>query len=105
MIDQIKIGDKSSYDDFSASFSNRKIGKPKKKVIKETIPFSNITYDFSAINGELYWEERELEYTFEITADTPEELEELKNRQQFKKKVKDVVEYNTLQKTNKLLKK
>lgn len=78
MIDQLIIGDKASYDDFDASVAERKNTKPKKKVIKETVPFSNITYDFSAINGEVYWEERELEYVFEIIADSPEELEEKK---------------------------
>lgn len=78
MFDQIIIGDKGSYTDFSASLAERHIGKPKKKSIKETVPFSNITYDFSKIDGEQYWEERELEYVFEITADTPEELEDLK---------------------------
>ena len=80
MIDQVIIGDKASYDDFSASMASRKIKQPKKKVIKETVPFSNKTYDFSNINGEIYWEERELEYIFEIMADDPEELEELKSK-------------------------
>lgn len=75
MIDQIKIGNKSSFTDFEASVCQRKIGKPKKKSIRETVPFSNIVYDFSAINGEVYWEERDLEYVFEITADTPKQLE------------------------------
>ena len=78
MLDQLRIGDKYSYDDFFASVAERKIGKPKKKIIKETVPHSNITYDFSKINGEIYWEERELEYILELEADTPEELEELK---------------------------
>lgn len=78
MLDQLRIGDKYSYDDFLASVAERKIGKPKKKIIKETVPHSNITYDFSKINGEIYWEERELEYILELEADTPEELEELK---------------------------
>ena len=76
MIDQIKIGNKYSYDDFDASVRERKINKPAKKSIKETVPFSNSTYDFSAINGEIYWEESVLEYVLEITALTPEELEE-----------------------------
>ena len=79
MIDQIIIGDKSSFDDFGASVAQRKIKMPKKKSIKETVPFSNRTYDFSAINGEVYWEERELEYVFEIMADTPEHLEYFKS--------------------------
>lgn len=78
MIDQLMIGDKASFDDFSASVAARVIGTPPKKTIKETVPFSNTTYDFSKINGELYWEERPLEYIFELTAHTPEELEELK---------------------------
>lgn len=78
MIDQLMIGDKASFDDFSASVAARVIGTPPKKTIKETVPFSNTTYDFSKINGELYWEERVLEYIFELTAHTPEELEELK---------------------------
>lgn len=78
MFDQLRIGDKYSYDDFLASVAERKIGKPKKKEIKETVPYSNKTYDFSAINGEIYWEERELEYILELDAETPEELEERK---------------------------
>lgn len=75
MFDQIKIGLKSSQDDFFASVASRSNTPPKKKSIKETVPFSNITHDFSGINGEIYWEERELEYTFEIIACSPEELE------------------------------
>lgn len=78
MIDQLIIGDKASYDDFSASMASRKIGNPKKKSITATVPYSNVTYDFSKINGELYWEQRPLEYVFEIIASTPEKLEELK---------------------------
>lgn len=78
MIDQLIIGDKASFDDFRASLATRTIGMPTKKSIKETVPFSNVTYDFSKINGELYWDERELEYVFEITASTPEKLEERK---------------------------
>lgn len=78
MIDQLIIGDKSSYDDYGASMSGRKISPPKKKSIKETVPFSNVTYDFTKINGEIYWEDRNLEYTFEMIADTPEKLEEMR---------------------------
>ena len=78
MIDQLIVGSTKSYDDFEASVKERKISQPKKKIIKETVPFSNITYDFSGIDGEVYWEERKLEYIFEILADSPEELEEKK---------------------------
>lgn len=78
LFDQLIIGDKASYDDFEASLVKSHRKPPKKKSIKESIPLSNVTYDFSAIDGEIYWEERELEYIFEIVADTPEDLEELK---------------------------
>ena len=74
-IDQLRIGNKYSFDDFGASVKERAISAPPKKSIKETVPFSNVTHDFSKINGEVYWEERELEYDFEILADTPEDLE------------------------------
>lgn len=77
-IDQLTIGSVSSYDDYEANVKERSISAPKKKSIKETVPFSNEVYDFSAINGEVYWEERTLEYVFEITADSVEELEEKK---------------------------
>lgn len=80
MYDQVVIEDKASQDDFDASMSERKIGEPVKKAIKESVPFSNVTYDFTNINGEPYWEERPLEYIFEILADTPEELEQKKKR-------------------------
>lgn len=78
MIDQLTIGNTYSYDDFEASVKERTISAPKKKIIKETVPFSNETYDFSEINGEIYWEERTLKYVFEIMANSPEELEEKK---------------------------
>lgn len=78
MLDQLRIGDKYSYLDFDASVAERKITKPKKKSIKETVPFSNTVYDFSRINGEIYWDEATLEYVFEIIADSAEELEEKK---------------------------
>lgn len=80
MLDRLRIGDKDSLEDFDASLKERAISAPVKKSIKETVPFSNVTYDFSAINGEIYWEERTLEYVFEIIADTPEALEEKKAR-------------------------
>lgn len=78
MLDQIIINNKASFDDFRASVASRKANAPTKKSIKQTVPHSNKTYDFSAINGEVYWEERELEYIFEIVAPTPAKLENAK---------------------------
>ena len=92
MIDQLIIGEKASFDDFGASLAKRNIKPPKKKSIKETVPHSNVTYDFSAINGEVYWEERELEYIFEMIASTPERLEEMKIA--FSNWIMNVIEQN-----------
>lgn len=78
MIDQLVISGVKSFENFDASVKSRTISKPKKKSIRETVPFSNAVYDFSAINGEVYWEERDLEYVLEIVADTPAQLEEKK---------------------------
>lgn len=73
-LDQLIIGDKKSYEHFEASVKDIRIKDPEKKEVKETVPFSNVTYDFSMIYGELYWKERDIEVDFEIMADTPEEL-------------------------------
>lgn len=66
------------YDLFGVSIKERTVNAPAKKSIKETVPFSNKTYDFSAINGEIYWEEREIEYVMECVAESHEELEAIK---------------------------
>lgn len=78
MFDQLVIGSMASHDDFDATVASRKIKDGAKKEIKKTVPFSNRTYDFSNMDGEIYWEEKELEYTLEIIADSVEELEEKK---------------------------
>lgn len=78
MFDQLIIENKASCDDFDASVRDRVIKEPTKKKIKETVPFSNNTYDFTKINGEIYWEERTLEYNLEIVANSAEEIEEKK---------------------------
>lgn len=79
MIKQLEINGLKSYDDFGVFISTRKISSPKKKSIKETVPFSNVIYDFSKMNGEIYWEERTLEYSFDIAEFTTEEMEVVKS--------------------------
>lgn len=80
MIKQLIINGKKSFDDFDVYISGRNISSPKKKVIKESVPFSNIVYDFSKMNGELYWEERTLKYDFDIAEITTEKMEEAKSK-------------------------
>ena len=79
MIKQLIIDGKKSYDDFGVYIASRNISSPTKKVIKESVPFTNEVYDFSKMNGEIYWEERTLEYTFDIAELTTEEMEVVKS--------------------------
>lgn len=79
MIKELIIDGKRSYTDFGLMIAERHISNPKKKSIKESIPFSNVVYDFSNINGEIYWEERTLTYKFDIAELTTEEMEVIKS--------------------------
>lgn len=79
MFDQLIIGNVASDDVFGATVKSRVIKDPKKKKITKTVPFSNATYDFTKINGEIYWEQRELEYELEMIASSYEQLEEKKS--------------------------
>lgn len=80
MIKQLIINGKKSYDDFDLYISERTISQPKKKSIKESVPFSNVVYDFSDINGEIYWEERTLKYVFDFAELSTEEVEVAKSK-------------------------
>ena len=80
MIKQLIINGKKSYDDFDLYISERTISQPKKKSIKESVPFSNVVYDFSDINGEIYWEERTLKYVFDFAELSTEEMEKAKSK-------------------------
>lgn len=73
--DGIRANGLHSYHDFDLCIKSRKIGLPKKKIIRQTVPFMNGYYDFSALNGSPAWESRTVSYTFDITGDTPEETE------------------------------
>lgn len=66
MFKGIEINGKHSYRDFGLYISERTIGNPSKIKIQERIPFSNTVYDFSGIYGGQEYEERSLQYTFEI---------------------------------------
>ena len=89
-MDQLQIGALKSFDDFNATISEREIRPGDKKEVRKSIPFSNRTYDFSKINGELYWEDAELTYEFEILAESPDKLEE--NKRKFKNWIMNVFE-------------
>lgn len=72
----VKINGKHNKE-FGIAMESASIGFPAKKKIKETVPFMNGYYDFSTIgsNGEIMYEEREIDITFGIPAQNKEELQ------------------------------
>lgn len=73
----ITINGKNSYSDFGLVISDKTIALPTKKVITDTVPYFNGFYDFSNVQGFNFFDDRYLEYVFDITADTQTELETL----------------------------
>lgn len=67
-------GNKHSYRDFGLTIKSKDIGIPKKNKVKETIPFMNGSFDFSNIYGGPSYEERTLDYTFNLQAKNKLEL-------------------------------
>lgn len=78
--DGIRANGLHSFHDFDLYFNRREVKLPKKKSIRETVPFMNGYYDFSALNGSPTWESRTVTYVFDIVGDTPEETEEYADR-------------------------
>lgn len=73
--DGIRVKGLHSYRDFDLEIKSRKIGLPEKKSIRQTVPFMNGYYEFSALNGAPAWGEREISYTFDVLGDTPQKTE------------------------------
>lgn len=73
--DGIRINDKHSYGNFGLTLKSRNIGLPEKKSIRQTVPFMNGYYDFSALNGAPAWGERIIEYSFDVINENPVELD------------------------------
>jgi phage-related protein len=72
----ITYNDKHSFKDLNLTILNTRIIKtPSKIKITESIPFSNITYDFSNLYGCNCYEERLLEYEFLLKANSNIDLE------------------------------
>ena len=80
MIKQLIINNKKSFDDFDVYIGGRTISNPKKKSIKESIPFSDIVYDFSKLDGDIHWEERTLQYEFDIAEISTDLMEVAKTK-------------------------
>lgn len=71
----ITIDSKHSYDDYDCIIVNTEYGSIKKKLIRATVPYSDVVYDFSELNNTENFEEQEIKYTFEFTEFDLEDLE------------------------------
>lgn len=80
MCDGITINKKHSYNDFGLCIKTRDVGLPEKKSIRQTVPYMNGYYDFSALNGAPAWGERTVTYVFDVLAESPQALESYATR-------------------------
>lgn len=60
---------KHTFNEFGLTVLERDIGAPNKKKIKQSIPFSNVEYDFSEIYGIQTYEPRILRYVLNVVGD------------------------------------
>ena len=74
----LKINNLDSYIDFGQCIASREISIPEKRVIKESVPYKNGDYDFTALNGEPTFENRTITYTFDIIGTNMAEVEDQK---------------------------
>lgn len=77
---ELKVCGKGSYTDFDQYIASRKIGVPKKRIIKETLPFKNGSYDFTYVNGEPTYDDNTITYTFDIVGVNMNDVERQKRQ-------------------------
>ena len=61
--------------DFGLCLNSKELTAPVKKASRVSIPFMHGTYDFSDIYGDVYFEDRELTYLFDVLGDSPADVE------------------------------
>ena len=72
----ITIDSKHSYNDYGLIVKSTEYGTIKKKLVRATVPYSNVVYDFSELNNTENFEEQELKYTFEFAEFDLEDMEQ-----------------------------
>ena len=75
----ITYNNKNSVTDFDLYVAEAQISPPKKREIKETIPYMSGSYDFSLLYGEDIYEERDIKYIFDIVSYDNIKLNNLKD--------------------------
>lgn len=71
----IRINGKHSSKDFGLVIGERNIPLPSPNRITESVPYQNGTYDFSNLNGEVTYNNRDPKYSFSISELTTEEMD------------------------------
>jgi len=66
---------KHSWYAFRAVISESEKPLPEKKLAEESVPYSNVTYDFSVLNGKQTYQDRILKYKFSILANGARNIE------------------------------
>ena len=80
MIKQLIANGKSSYNDFGIYIKERNPSVPTKRRNIKTIPGMHGFYDFSSLYGEVIYEDRTIEYKFDITGWDVEDLDNERRR-------------------------
>lgn len=70
----ISANGKHSVRDFDCPYAYSQIGQPKKKIVRETVPYMSGYYDFSKLYGDAAYESREINYAFDFVESTPAAL-------------------------------
>ena len=78
---QIKFGGKWSLEDFGVLIgqgtdTNTAVELAKPRILRETVPFMDGSYDYSRMSGKLVYDDRTLRYTFIISGHTRADVEE-----------------------------
>ncbi len=80
MIKQLIANGKSSYDDFGIYIKERNPSLPTKRKNRQTVPGMHGSYDFSLLYGEAMYDDRTIEYKFDITGWDVEDLDTERRR-------------------------
>lgn len=75
MIKQLIANGRSSYNDFGIYIKERNPSLPSRRKNKKTVPGMHGSYDFSNLYGEIIYEDRTIEYKFDITGWNVEDLD------------------------------
>lgn len=71
----------NSFTDFDLYVASRELPAPKRKEITETVPYMSGEWDFSYHDGNIdEYETLKIKYTFDVIADTKQELHEQRKR-------------------------